>query len=229
MLTARQFGLILLIVVACTPKDSGGGDSEFAEYYANGSPKAIGKIDAAGRRVGHWVYYYENSEPRASGAYNKGMKEGVWTYTRPLREINWLTYHDKELNFELNVPDSYQVTPNYRGTGVVAAFSHEIQNGFKQNFNVTRINDLGGSSLSEMVSKADPTSVPKLTFVEIDVHEAAHTTLIVEFEGIEVFNRRFFIKAGQSLYMLNFFDTEENDNIFYEVAFSFRHPIKNAF
>ena len=78
-ITLFLFVLLTLSLSAC------GSDNK--EYNPDGSLKSIGNVLPDGRKDGDWETFYRSGSPMSKGIYNKGDKEGRWTYWNKEGEI----------------------------------------------------------------------------------------------------------------------------------------------
>lgn len=71
-ITLLFFILLTLSLSAC--------GSDHKEYHHDGSLKSIGNFLPNGKKDGEWQTFYRSGSPMSKGIYNKGEKEGRWTY-----------------------------------------------------------------------------------------------------------------------------------------------------
>lgn len=73
----KNITLLFFILLALSLSACGGGNKE---YNPDGSLKSIGKVLPNGKKDGEWQTFYHSGSPMSKGTYNKGEKEGRWTY-----------------------------------------------------------------------------------------------------------------------------------------------------
>jgi antitoxin component YwqK of YwqJK toxin-antitoxin module len=49
------------------------------ERHPDGTPKAAGPLDAAGRRDGPWIFWHPGGDRWLAGSYRAGAREGPWS------------------------------------------------------------------------------------------------------------------------------------------------------
>lgn len=85
------------------------------KYQGSNQNSVEGTLDAAGRRTGNWVWYYQNGRVSQRGAYNAGNKTGTWTFfyedgSRMAEEchttgVNRKWFRNGDLHSEVNIVD----------------------------------------------------------------------------------------------------------------------------
>lgn len=58
--------------LACPPREH--------ERWPDGTPRARGDVDARGRRIGTWTFFYEDGTVAARGRYQDGAPLGAWEH-----------------------------------------------------------------------------------------------------------------------------------------------------
>ena len=77
MKTNKNITLLFFILLTLSLSACG---NDHREYNHDGSLKSIGEILPDGRKDGDWQTFYRSGSPMSKGVYNKGEKEGRWTY-----------------------------------------------------------------------------------------------------------------------------------------------------
>ena len=76
----RKSKVVVLFVTVMIFILSGCNKEEGTEFYANGTLKGKGTVQADGQKEGKWKYFYGNGLMMSEGEYKDGHKVGKWKY-----------------------------------------------------------------------------------------------------------------------------------------------------
>jgi len=76
----RKSKVVVLFVTVMIFILSGCNKEEGTEFYADGTLKGKGTVQADGQKEGKWKYFYGNGLMMSEGEYNDGHKVGKWKY-----------------------------------------------------------------------------------------------------------------------------------------------------
>lgn len=76
----RKSKIFVLFVTVMVFLLSGCNKEEGKEFYADGSLKGKGTVQADGKKEGKWKYFYGNGLMMSEGKYSNGEKVGKWKY-----------------------------------------------------------------------------------------------------------------------------------------------------
>ncbi len=82
-------------------EDMGGEKKKIKHYFSNNIPVAAGMLNQDNNEQGYWKYFFKNQLLASEGAFNNGVKEGLWkTYYEDgnIKEI--MNYQNGKLNGE---------------------------------------------------------------------------------------------------------------------------------
>jgi hypothetical protein len=201
--------------------------------------KSTGRVQFPNKRIGEWVYFYENGGVEAYGKYdNTGMKDGRWTYSffKKIKEYDvfWETYRNEEKGFSINVPENWSRVENYADFIVVFLDNREEE--FCNNFNITCkkiIKPNNFLSLSEKIIN-DFLSIQNIDFKLLNVEQVfiskfnsiRFSSLVYRLCEYPIIFTQFIVPFEKELFLLSFFtgqkEQEKHQLLINEIAFSFR-------
>lgn len=92
----KKNGIVLLFVSMMVFALFGCSKEEGKEFYADGSLKGKGEIQADGKKEGKWKYFYGNGLMMSEGEYKDGYKVGKWKYWNKNGKLITVRDHKKE-------------------------------------------------------------------------------------------------------------------------------------
>ncbi|MDH3975112.1 MAG: hypothetical protein OEV42_12600 [Deltaproteobacteria bacterium] len=92
----RKSKVLVLFVTVMAFVLSGCNKEEGKEFYADGSLKGKGTVQADGKKEGKWKYFYGNGLMMSEGEYRDGHKVGKWKYWNKNGKLITVRNHNKE-------------------------------------------------------------------------------------------------------------------------------------